>query len=96
LNKANQLHPKWVLGINALGMAYRRFNKYSEAIDQFQKAVSLDKKFVPSYFNLGEAQSSSGKKKDAARTLEKLTQLDPELAKKLKEGMNKQNLEKEE
>jgi tetratricopeptide (TPR) repeat protein len=83
LTKANSLHKDWVIGVNELGVAYRKLNNLSEAINQFQKAINLDEKFAIGYFNLGEVQNKLGRKKEAKKTLNKLKQLNPGLAKRL-------------
>lgn len=83
LTKANNLHQNWVSGLNELGVANRRLNNLSEAIGLFQKVINLDGKFAPGYFNLGEAQNKFGRKKEAKKTLNRLKQLNPGLAKRL-------------
>ncbi len=83
LTKANNLHKNWVIAVNELGVAYRKLNNLSEAINQFQKVINLDDKFALGYFNLGEVQNKLGRKKEAKKTLNKLKQLNPGLAKKL-------------
>ncbi len=85
LTKANILHKDWVIGINELGVAYRKLNNLPEAISQFQRAINVDDKFALAYFNLGEAQYKLGRKKEAKKTLSKLKQLNPGLAKRLED-----------
>ncbi len=83
LTKANNLHQNWVIGVNELGVAYRKLNNLSEAINQFLKVINLDDKFALGFFNLGEAQNKLGRKKEAKKTLNRLKQLNPGLAKRL-------------
>ena len=87
LKKANDLHKDWVIAVNELGVAYRKLDNLSEAINQFQRVINLDEKFSLGYFNLGEAQNKLGRKKEAKKTLNKLKQLNPGLAKKLDDAI---------
>jgi len=87
LTKANSLHQNWVIGVNELGVAYRKMNSLSDAISQFQRAINLDDKFDLGYFNLGEAQNKLGRKKEARKTLNRLKQLNPGLAKRLDDAI---------
>lgn len=88
LIRANSARKNWVPAINELGNSYRQSNSFPAAILQFQKAVRLNDKYAVGYFNLGEAQFSSGKKDDARKTLEKLKTLDKVLASRLDKIIN--------
>lgn len=75
LTKVVKAEPKWAFAINELGIAYRKQNKYKEAIEQFKKAISVDKNFAAAYFNLGESQFRAGSISDAKKSWEALRKM---------------------
>ena len=53
------------------GMRQIEMNQYSDALTSFQRAVDLDKKFVPGYGGLGLAHAYLGNTKDAKKFVNK-------------------------
>ncbi|MER3431399.1 MAG: hypothetical protein C4324_10220 [Blastocatellia bacterium] len=75
LTKVVKAEPKWAFAINELGIAYRKQDKFKEAIEQFKKAISVDKNFAAAYFNLAESQFRSGNIADARKSWEALRKM---------------------
>jgi tetratricopeptide (TPR) repeat protein len=60
----------------ALGAVAMQQDKYSEAVDEFKKAIALSQPAKASlYFRLGEVYSTSGKKQDAIEAFSKAAEL---------------------
>jgi len=79
LRKVTKVEPEWVFAINELGIAYRKQEKYSEAIEQFKQAIKRDDKYAIAYYNLAEAEfrnGNMGNAKKAYQTLIKLKRQD--------------------
>lgn len=89
LKTAVSLKPNWVLAINELGMSYRGAKNLKAAVEEFKRAISLDAKFAPALYNLGETERARGNKKEARRIQTRLKQLDPALAEKLGDIIDK-------
>jgi tetratricopeptide (TPR) repeat protein len=83
LNIALSLRRDWVIAINQLGVGYRGLNNLSSAIDQFKRVTELDANNVIGLYNLGEAYSASGNKKEAKKVQDQLRKLNPAMAGRL-------------
>lgn len=75
LEKAVAKEPKWVFAMNELGIAYRKQDKYKEAISWFKKAIDRDETFVAAHFNLAESEIKSGNMGNAKKSYEKLKKM---------------------
>lgn len=62
---------------NNLGLIYLKFDERRSALGQFQKAVSLNKDFAPSLFNIGAMALAYRDYEGAEKVLSRATQLDP-------------------
>ncbi|GHH03111.1 tetratricopeptide repeat protein [Comamonas sp. JC664] len=62
---------------NLLGMVYLKLDDRARALAQFQKAVSLDAKFIPGYLNLGALALSYRDYAGAERSFGKAVELEP-------------------
>ncbi|AKQ66663.1 Tetratricopeptide repeat family [Myxococcus hansupus] len=62
---------------NLLGMVYLKLDDRARALSQFQKAVSLDAKFLPGYLNLGALALSYRDYAGAERSFGKAVELEP-------------------
>lgn len=83
LNLALALRGDWVIAINQLGVGYRGMNNLTTAIEQFRRVTTLDANNVFGLYNLGEAYTASGNKKEAKRVQDRLRKLNPEMAGRL-------------
>lgn len=61
---------------NNLGLIYLKFDERRMALGQFQKAVSLNKDFAPSLFNIGAMALSYRDYEGAEKVLSRATELD--------------------
>ncbi len=61
---------------NNLGLIYLKFDQRRMALGQFQKAVSLNKDFAPSLFNIGAMALSYRDYEGAEKVLSRATELD--------------------
>lgn len=75
LSRAVQKEPKWVFAMNELGIAYRKQDKYKEAISWFKKAIDRDDNFAAAHFNLAESEIKAGNLGNAKKSYEKLKKL---------------------
>ncbi len=75
LKKVTKVEPDWVFAINELGIAYRKQNKFAEAIDQFKQAIKRDDKYAIAYFNLAEAEFRNGNMGNAKKAYQSLIKL---------------------
>ncbi len=79
LKKVTKVEPDWIFAINELGIAYRKQEKYGEAIAQFKQAIKRDDKYAIAYYNLAEAEfrnGNMGNAKKAYQTLIKMKRRD--------------------
>jgi tetratricopeptide (TPR) repeat protein len=83
LNAALSLHSDWVIALNQLGLGYRGMNNLQMALNQFNRAVTIDGNYVNGLFNLGSTQYAAGDKKGAKKTQDRLRRLSPALADQL-------------
>ncbi|HMT09236.1 MAG TPA: tetratricopeptide repeat protein [Pyrinomonadaceae bacterium] len=75
LTKAVEKEPKWVFAMNELGIAFRKQDKYKEAISWFKKAIDQDDNFVAAHFNLAESEIKNGNMGNAKKSYEKLKKM---------------------
>jgi len=75
LEKAVAKEPKWVFAMNELGIAYRKLDKYKEAIAWFKKAIDRDDTFVAAHFNLAESEIKNGNMGNAKKSYERLKKM---------------------
>lgn len=64
---------------NLLGIVYRRMGKSDLAIEQYRKALELDKEDAGFHFNLGRALLDTGDKEEAKEMFRKSLAMDPEM-----------------
>jgi superkiller protein 3 len=83
LQTALRLHKNWTFALNELGIAYRKLNRFDEAVEQFKKAADTDENFVAAYYNLAESEYRRGHIKDAKKAQDKVRKLNPSLARQL-------------
>ena len=83
LNIAVGLRNDWVIAINQLGVGYRGMNNFTAAVEQFKRVTTLDANNVLGLYNLGEAYSASGNKKEAKKVNDRLRKLNPAMAGRL-------------
>ena len=79
LKKVTTVEPNWIFAINELGIAYRKQEKYGEAIQQFKQAIKRDDKYAIAYYNLAESEfrnGNMGNAKKAYQTLIKMKRRD--------------------
>ncbi len=69
--------PKFVLALHGLGMTLIATEKYTEAVDQLERAVSLAPRVPRLYYDLGEAYSLSGRYQKARESYNTVIALDP-------------------
>ncbi|PZR17346.1 MAG: gliding motility protein [Archangium gephyra] len=62
---------------NNLGLIYLKLDERRAALGQFQKAVSLNKDFAPSLFNIGAMSLAYRDYEGAEKVLSRATELDP-------------------
>lgn len=75
LTKVVEKQSKWAFAHNELGIAYRKQNKFKEAIDNFSKAIEKDDSLVAAHFNLGEAEFRNGNISAAKKAYQKLKKM---------------------
>jgi tetratricopeptide (TPR) repeat protein len=82
--KASELAPDNVDVRNCLGKALLEKKRYSEAAEQFQKVLKLDKNMATAYYNLAVTQEYLGQSHAALANYKKYVELNP-MAPKLDE-----------
>lgn len=87
--RAVDLNPKEARAYLGLGNVYAARNLADETIKAFQKAIELKPKLSEAHFNLGMVYNAIGKKDKALEECEALQPLNKDLAKKLKEIIDK-------
>ena len=70
---------------NRLGIALRRQKKWKKAIEEYMKALKVERKNETIFYNIGTAYLEGNKKKDAVEYFKKALAIDPnfEEAKKI-------------
>ncbi len=71
------IYPNFVAAHNALGTAYLEQGHKEQALEEFNKAVTLDDHLPNSYLNLGCAQLALGQFPEAEDTLKKASSIAP-------------------
>ncbi len=69
-----------VRAINLQGILLGKEGKWGEAIEKYEEAIKIDKKFDPAYNNWGFALSKKGKYKEAIKKYEKAIEINGESA----------------
>ncbi len=82
-NQIADLAPGSYSGSYGLGQTYYREGEYEKAIEQFQKAISIDEQFSYAYLDLGYAYADLGRVEDADEQVNKLQEKDSSLAETL-------------
>ncbi len=75
LKKVVKVEPDWVFALNELGIAYRKQEKYGDAIEQFKLAIKRDDKYAIAYYNLAEAEYRNGNLGNAKKAYQSLLKL---------------------
>ncbi len=75
LTIAVEREPKWTFALNELGIAYRKQDKFKEAISWFKKAVDRDDNFAAAHFNLAESEFRNGNIGNAKKSYERLKKI---------------------
>ena len=61
LNQAVSYDPKFLAAYQQLGDLYRKSGKYSNALDNYRKLLSIDSEFHPlTYFGIAESELNTG------------------------------------
>jgi tetratricopeptide (TPR) repeat protein len=68
------------LAYNNLGVAYARFDRYSEAIDACQQAVKINPYYDEAYLNLGNAYVGLGRDTEAIDAYQQVVKIKPDYA----------------
>jgi len=79
-NQITDLAPANYGGSYGLGQTYYREGEYEKAIEQFQKAISIDEQFSYGYLDLGYAYADLGRIDDANAQVNILEEKDPSMA----------------
>jgi Ca-activated chloride channel homolog len=77
LTKSIDIYPSFVAAHNALGTAYLNQGNTEQAVEHFNRAVTLDDHLPNSYLNLGCAQIAMQKYDDAEGSLKKAAAIAP-------------------
>ncbi|MFO0754615.1 MAG: tetratricopeptide repeat protein, partial [Thermodesulfovibrionales bacterium] len=64
----------------SLGVAYGKLRKYSEAIEAFKRAISIDPDYAEAHNNLGVTYLKSGMYKGAVEAFEQAIMIKPDYA----------------
>jgi len=86
---AAELEPKEARAYMGLGRVYAAQNNVEKTVAFFKKAIEVKPKYAEAHFNLGLVYLAIGKRPEAVKEYEALLPLDKELAKKLKETLDK-------
>jgi predicted CXXCH cytochrome family protein len=78
--EAVRRNPKFVFGLQKLGIALRRSGRYMEAAEVLKRAASVAHDNPSTWRELGLTYQAQGKKPDAVAALEKAVELDPDMS----------------
>jgi tetratricopeptide (TPR) repeat protein len=87
--EALKLNPKEARAYLGLGRLYAAQNRVDDSITAFKKAIEVKPKLAEAYFNLGMIYAATGKKEAALEQQRALQGLNADLAKRLKEFIDK-------
>ncbi|MGD0786273.1 MAG: tetratricopeptide repeat protein [Sedimentisphaerales bacterium] len=87
--QAIKFSPGYIMAYNNLGVVYGRLGRYNEAIDIYKQAVKIKPDLVEAHNNLGFAYLATGDKNSALAEYNILKSLNPEMANKLLNQINK-------
>jgi Flp pilus assembly protein TadD len=88
-HEALKLNPKEARAYIGLGRLYAAQERVDDSITAFKKAIEVKPKLAEAYFNLGVIYVATGKKDAALEQQHALQGLNAELAKRLKEMIDK-------
>lgn len=77
--KARDMEPKNPKPLIHIGQLYERARSYDLALEEYNKAMSLDTTFAPSYYKLGDLYYQYGKYKEAKDYMQKYVKLSKSL-----------------
>jgi len=77
LERALEIHPRYVKALNNLGVLYLRQGLNDKAFVEFSKAVEFDPKFAPGHVNLARVALGKGNYTEAEPELKKALVIDP-------------------
>ena len=78
--EAVRRNPRFVFGLQKLGIALRRSGKYTEAAEVLKRAASVAPDNPSTWRELGLTYQAQGKKPDAVAALERAVELDPDMS----------------
>lgn len=78
LRRAHLLAPRDFAILNACGLTLARMERYGEALNCYDRAVDIQPKFGPAWFNRGWALERLGEKAQAALAYAKAVELNPD------------------
>jgi Flp pilus assembly protein TadD len=87
--QAAKLNPKEARAYLGLGRLYAAQNRADDSVTAFKKAIEVKPKLAEAYFNLGMIYAATGKKDAALEQQHALQGLNADLAKRLKEFIDK-------
>ena len=87
--EALKYNPKEARAYLGLGRLYAAQSRVPDSVAAFRKAIELKPKLAEAYFNLGMIYSAVGKKDSALEQYQVLQRLNGDLAKRLKEFIDK-------
>jgi tetratricopeptide (TPR) repeat protein len=82
--KARDMDPKNPKPLIFIGELYERARSYDLAFAEYNKAISLDTTFAPSYYKLGDLYYQYGDNKNAAKFMKKYADLSKSLSARVK------------
>lgn len=87
--EALRLNPKEARAYLGLGRLYAAQNRADDAVGALKKAIEVKPKLAEAYFNLGMIYAATGQKDAALEQQHALQELNADLAKRLKEFIDK-------
>ena len=87
--KALEVDSTYVQAYLNLGVIYTEKEIYDEAIDAYKQAIRYFPLHTKAYYNLGWVYNLKGEKEKATQQYNQLKSLDPQLAQRLKEAIEK-------
>jgi predicted CXXCH cytochrome family protein len=78
--EAVRRNPKFVVGLQKLGIALRRSGRYTESAEFLKRAASIAPDNASTWHELGQTYRAQGKKPDAVAALQKAVELDPDMS----------------